>query len=627
MALGGLMTPGLAQDAGALQGDASAPLCRYPQVNTAGVHTRPTLAWSPVAGARAYIIECAGDSLFSGIVARDTADAEAVTRLRTQLPYAAEISWRVAALDTLRQPVWSRSSTLATAPPLYSSPVFFPPTRRNDTAQSILWLRIPVRNGITIEEVRCGTSTITPHTSVPWITGERDSIPIPLSFRPRRFGSAVDTVIVRSDHGECRIAVAGDSPAPELRAVAPASDFGPVARLDTGVIRVALRNVTGINDAVVKRVRTRTPFFSVVAGAMRPIPPAESVAVAVRFHPRLPGGEIFGPFSDTLLVEYDGGEARVTLMGDCPPPRPLPDVAAIDFGEVAAQDTGIATVRIANGSINELRIDSVRTRIRMFGAMRGRSTVRRSDTLDLPVRFSSGRHGWFRDTLVVYNNSWRGPVRIPMRAYVPFPRAEASTERLEFGVVSVADTTSAEVRIGNASPSYLRVDSIRTRSRSFPLVAPQLPFVVTRGDSMRIRVRFRPDSVGAYSDTLLVITNGEERVLRIPISGSGSPAGEGSRDGGPAGTFALYQNFPNPFSLSTTFRFALPVQSRVRLEVYTTIGQSVALILDGVRDAGFHDVVWNADVPSGMYYCRLSAAPLMDPGRTFVGTRKIVVVR
>jgi hypothetical protein len=214
-----------------------------------------------------------------------------------------------------------------------------------------------------------------------------------------------------------------------------------------------------------------------------------------------------------------------------------------------------------------------------------------------------------------------------MRAYVPYPEPEPSVPSLDFGAIPRNDTVSVQVRVGNASPSFLRVDSIRTRSRYFAVSNPSLPFAVTRGDSLRIRVLFRPDSARTFHDTLLIVTNGQDRVLRIPITGSGLAPGAGAGSGGLAGEFALYQNFPNPFNSSTTFRFAVPVVSRVRLEVFTTIGQSVAVVVDGIREAGQHDVVWPADIPSGMYYCRFTAAPLSDPGGTFVGTRKLVVVR
>ena len=50
------------------------------------------------------------------------------------------------------------------------------------------------------------------------------------------------------------------------------------------------------------------------------------------------------------------------------------------------------------------------------------------------------------------------------------------------------------------------------------------------------------------------------------------------RDESPVpGSYALDQNFPNPFNPSTIIPFALPSAGFVRLEVFTT-GESVALL-------------------------------------------------
>lgn len=71
---------------------------------------------------------------------------------------------------------------------------------------------------------------------------------------------------------------------------------------------------------------------------------------------------------------------------------------------------------------------------------------------------------------------------------------------------------------------------------------------------------------------------------------------------------ALYENYPNPFNPSTTIEFALPKSSRVRLAVYSVLGQLEATLVDEHRKAGYHAVVWNAArVASGIYFARLEA--------------------
>jgi hypothetical protein len=58
-------------------------------------------------------------------------------------------------------------------------------------------------------------------------------------------------------------------------------------------------------------------------------------------------------------------------------------------------------------------------------------------------------------------------------------------------------------------------------------------------------------------------------------------------------TFRLEQNYPNPFNPTTSIAFGLPKESEVRLEVYSALGQRVAVLAEGRYGAGVHTVVWD----------------------------------
>jgi len=44
-------------------------------------------------------------------------------------------------------------------------------------------------------------------------------------------------------------------------------------------------------------------------------------------------------------------------------------------------------------------------------------------------------------------------------------------------------------------------------------------------------------------------------------------------------------------------------------------------------DAGFHRAGWHASEPSGTYICRLEAVSLDGTGKTFVDTKKMILVK
>ena len=67
--------------------------------------------------------------------------------------------------------------------------------------------------------------------------------------------------------------------------------------------------------------------------------------------------------------------------------------------------------------------------------------------------------------------------------------------------------------------------------------------------------------------------------------------------------------YPNPFNQTATLSFDLPQASSVRIEVMNTLGQRVAVLLDGeALSAGSHEVSLDSSrLPSGMYFVSLQA--------------------
>ena len=72
--------------------------------------------------------------------------------------------------------------------------------------------------------------------------------------------------------------------------------------------------------------------------------------------------------------------------------------------------------------------------------------------------------------------------------------------------------------------------------------------------------------------------------------------------------FSLSQNYPNPFSASTTIRFAVHQESHVRLVVFDAAGRKVSELTDRVYTPGAHELLWNANAySSGVYLCRIES--------------------
>ncbi len=86
-------------------------------------------------------------------------------------------------------------------------------------------------------------------------------------------------------------------------------------------------------------------------------------------------------------------------------------------------------------------------------------------------------------------------------------------------------------------------------------------------------------------------------------------------------SFALKQNFPNPFNPSTTISFNVPQSSFVSLKVYDMLGQEVTTLVNERLAAGSKSISFNASgLASGVYVYRLVAGG-------FTQTRKMTLVK
>ncbi len=66
--------------------------------------------------------------------------------------------------------------------------------------------------------------------------------------------------------------------------------------------------------------------------------------------------------------------------------------------------------------------------------------------------------------------------------------------------------------------------------------------------------------------------------------------------------YALAQNFPNPFNASTEIQYAIPAAGHVTLNVFNTIGQLVATLVDREQTANSYRVTFDAaQLTSGVY--------------------------
>jgi photosystem II stability/assembly factor-like uncharacterized protein len=86
-------------------------------------------------------------------------------------------------------------------------------------------------------------------------------------------------------------------------------------------------------------------------------------------------------------------------------------------------------------------------------------------------------------------------------------------------------------------------------------------------------------------------------------------------------TFAVGQNFPNPFNPTTVISYQLSASSNVTLKIYDVLGREVETLINEKESAGSHSVNFDATtLPSGVYFYRLVAGNM-------TATKKMVLLK
>ncbi|MDP7027558.1 MAG: T9SS type A sorting domain-containing protein, partial [Candidatus Marinimicrobia bacterium] len=116
----------------------------------------------------------------------------------------------------------------------------------------------------------------------------------------------------------------------------------------------------------------------------------------------------------------------------------------------------------------------------------------------------------------------------------------------------------------------------------------------------------------------LFIYEGEFEITELIVANSHA---EVSVDLPLAASFSLSDAYPNPFNPTTTMTLTIPVSGKITVDVYNLLGQSVAILTSGYKDAGTYNLTWDAsDVSSGMYFVKAEADG-------FTKTQKLMLIK
>lgn len=301
--------------------------------------------------------------------------------------------------------------------------------------------------------------------------------------------------------------------------------------------------------------------------------------------------------------------------------------SSLNIGSVRVGQYRDTTVTIANTGSDTLKITSISSSNAAFRVRPTNKNVPPGQSFADTIRFEPSSAGSVNAVILLYSNGPSSPDSIRVSGFGLSYGLRLSTAKVDLGLVLVGkykDTTFTIVNTGNDT---LRITNISTTVQG--ITARPTTLSVLPNGSAADTIRFTPASVGPVSGALIVTSNAPTSPDSIKITASGVTATtDVTKEVEIPRVYSLSQNYPNPFNPSTTIRYELPKAADVSLKIFNTLGQLVATLVDERREAGYYQVQWNADVPTGVYFYRLvaNAIPSGQAGE-FIETKKLMLLR
>lgn len=90
--------------------------------------------------------------------------------------------------------------------------------------------------------------------------------------------------------------------------------------------------------------------------------------------------------------------------------------------------------------------------------------------------------------------------------------------------------------------------------------------------------------------------------------------------------FKLFQNYPNPFNPVTHINFYIPFESKVKLEIFNSIGELIETPINKTVSSGYHTTLFDAArCTNGVYFYRLTS--IAASGKRDAQTKKMTILK
>ncbi|MCH7771440.1 MAG: T9SS type A sorting domain-containing protein, partial [Bacteroidetes bacterium] len=196
-----------------------------------------------------------------------------------------------------------------------------------------------------------------------------------------------------------------------------------------------------------------------------------------------------------------------------------------------------------------------------------------------------------------------------------------NVDSMDFGSVDVGDSSIRLIELRNPKDEAVIINEIFSRESVFSVV-DSLPLIIPPLKLIKLRLMFKPDANGYYTDKLNIRSVNDTLLIGhqvVLIGGTDVVPVQDTKH--TVLSYSLSQNFPNPFNPETTISFSLPQRERVIIKIYNLLGEEIFEFINGEFNAGDYSFKLQSDgLASGIYLYRMNAGE-------FIRTRKFILLK
>jgi hypothetical protein len=198
--------------------------------------------------------------------------------------------------------------------------------------------------------------------------------------------------------------------------------------------------------------------------------------------------------------------------------------STISFGDVSVGNSATQSLSVTNTGTATVSISAATISGTNLTFVGGSSSIPAGQSSTIQIQFAPQSVGDVAGSFSVASNASNSPLSVSLKGRGKSPRLTVSPTSLNFGNVTVGQTSTQNAQLTNSGNADLVVNLATVLGNGIAISGLSLPTTIIAGQSVGFAVQFAPTTAGAVSGSISFANNGSGSPYTLPIAGSGVAA-------------------------------------------------------------------------------------------------------